>query len=68
MQTSRDQIEDGLFGFALETAVSQIIVRGYYLFMGSTKLLDARVIARSAPPPGQADAPPSDELPATRIG
>jgi hypothetical protein len=50
MQTSRHQIEDGLYGFGLETAVTQIAARGYYLFTGSIKLLDARVVAQSPTP------------------
>jgi hypothetical protein len=50
MQTSRHQIEDGLYGFGLETAVTQIAARGYYLFTGSIKLLDARVAAQSPTP------------------
>jgi hypothetical protein len=41
MQTSRDQTEDGQYGFGQETAVSQITAKGYYVFTGSTKLLEA---------------------------
>ena len=43
MQTSRHPIEEGLHGFAMETAVTQIDARGYYLFTGSASLLDGRV-------------------------
>jgi hypothetical protein len=50
MQTSRHQTEDGLHGFALETAVTQIAAKGYYLFAGSIKLLETRAVARSATP------------------
>jgi hypothetical protein len=50
MQTSRHQIEDGLLGFSLETAVTQIAARGYYLFTGSIRLLETRAVARAATP------------------
>jgi hypothetical protein len=48
LQTSRYPIEDGLHGFAMETAVTQIDARGYYLFTGSPRLLATRVVARAA--------------------
>ena len=48
MQTSRDQTEDGLYGFGLETAVTQVAAKGYYLFTGSTRLLDGHVAATPA--------------------
>ena len=47
MQTSRYPIEDGLHGFAMETAVTQIDARGFYLFTGSDRLLGTRVAARA---------------------
>jgi hypothetical protein len=50
MQTSRHPIEEGLHGFAMETAVTQIDARGYYLFTGSAQLLATRVVARAATP------------------
>ena len=50
MQTSRHPIEEGLHGFAMETAVTQIDARGYYLFTGSPQLLATRVVARAAIP------------------
>ena len=42
MQTSCHETEDGLHGFALRTAVTQIAAKGYYLFAGSIKLLEPR--------------------------
>ena len=50
MQTSRYPIDDGLHGFAMETAVTQIDARGFYLFTGSPKLLATRIVARVAIP------------------
>ena len=50
MQTSCHQTEEGLHGFAMETAVTQIAARGYYLFTGSARLLATRVVARAATP------------------
>jgi hypothetical protein len=50
MQTSRHPIENGLHGFAMEPAVTQIDARGYYLFTGSDRLFAIRVVARSATP------------------
>ena len=50
MQTSRHQTDDALYGFALETAMTQIANRGYYLFTGSTRLLETRGVAQSAIP------------------
>jgi len=55
MQTSRHQTENGLYGFGPETASAQIAATGYYLFTGSTKLLDARIVARSATLSGPID-------------
>jgi hypothetical protein len=43
METSDDRTENGLYGFTLKIAETQIAARGYYLFTGSMKLLDARV-------------------------
>ena len=43
MQTGCNQTDDDQYGFSLETAVTQIAARGFYLFIGSMKLLDARV-------------------------
>jgi hypothetical protein len=51
MQTSRHPTEDGLHGFAMETAETQIAARGYYLFTGSARLLATRVVPRAATPP-----------------
>lgn len=48
MQTSRHSTEDGLHGFAMETAVTQIAARGYYLFTGSARLLATRVTPPAA--------------------
>ena len=50
MQTSCHPTEDGLHGFAMETAVTQIAARGYYLFTGSARLLATRVVARATTP------------------
>jgi len=50
MQTSCYPAEEGLHGFAMETAVTQIAARGYYLFTGSARLLATRVVARAATP------------------
>ena len=50
METSDHHTEDGLYGFTLKIAEPQIADRGYYLFTGSMKLLDARVgVAVSRP-------------------
>lgn len=51
MQATRHQSEDGRYGFNWEAAVSEIAAKGYYLFAGSSRLLDGRVPARSAPGP-----------------
>ena len=50
MQTSRDQTDDALYGFAQEIAMTQIAARGYYLFTGSSRLLETRSVARPAIP------------------
>jgi hypothetical protein len=50
MQTSRHPTEDGVHGFAMKTAVTQIAERGYYLFTGSARLLATRVVPRAATP------------------
>ena len=50
MQTGCHQTDNALYGFALETAMTQIAARGYYLFTGSTKLLETRSVARPAIP------------------
>jgi hypothetical protein len=52
MQTTRDQTDDALYGFSLDTAMTQIAARGYYLFTGSTGLLDARVGVKASSPDG----------------
>ena len=57
MQTSRHQTEDRLHGFALETAVTQIAAKGDYLFTGSIRLLDARVVTRSNKGQSMSDGP-----------
>ena len=62
MQTSRYPIEDGLHGFAMETAVTQIDVRGFYLFTGSDRLLATRVVARSATPQASNIATGTDRI------
>jgi hypothetical protein len=50
METSDHHTEDGLYGFTLKIAETQIADRGYYIFTGSMKLLDARVgVAASRP-------------------
>jgi len=50
METNEDHTEDGLCGFTLKIAETQIATRGFYLFSSSTKLLDARVgVAASWP-------------------
>ena len=50
METSDHHTEDGLYGFTLKIAETQIAARGYYLFTGSKKLLDARAgVAASWP-------------------
>jgi hypothetical protein len=46
MQTSRHETEDGRHGFALEAALTQIAAKGCYLFVGSMRLLEPRIIAR----------------------
>ena len=51
MQATRHQSEDGRYGFNWEAAVSEIATKGYYLFTGSSRLLDASVPARSATGP-----------------
>ena len=38
MQTSRDQTENGLYGYAEEPAVTQIAAQGFCFFTGSSKL------------------------------
>ena len=43
MQTSSHQTDNGVYGFALESAAPQIAARGYYLFTGSNRLLDGHV-------------------------
>jgi hypothetical protein len=53
MQTGGQQTDNalyGLYGFTLETAQAQIAARGYYLFTGSTRLLETRSVARPAKP------------------
>jgi hypothetical protein len=50
MQTGCHQTANALYGFALETATAQIAARGYYLFTGSTRLLETRSVARPAKP------------------
>jgi hypothetical protein len=47
MQVTRDQSDDGRYGFNWDAAVSEIAGKEYYLFTGSSKLLDARLAARS---------------------
>jgi hypothetical protein len=47
MQTSRHQTEDCLYGFAEEPAVTQIAAKGFCLFTGSIRLLDARVAVKA---------------------
>jgi hypothetical protein len=51
MHTSRHPTEDGLHGFAMETALTQIAKRGFYLFTGSARLLATRVLPRAETPP-----------------
>jgi hypothetical protein len=51
MQVARHQSEDNRYGFNWEVAVAEIATKGYYLFTGSSKLLDARVRAQSATGP-----------------
>jgi hypothetical protein len=49
MQTTSYQTDDDvLHGFSLETAMAQIAARGYYLFTGSTRLLETRSFTRPA--------------------
>jgi hypothetical protein len=50
MQTGCQQTDNALYDFALETAMTQIAARGYYLFTGSTRLLEARIVARPSIP------------------
>jgi hypothetical protein len=50
MQTSRHQNDDNRYGFNWEAALTGIATKGYYLFPGSSKLLDARVTARPTKP------------------
>ena len=52
MECSDDHTEDGLYGFTLKVAETQIATTGYYLFTGSMKLLDARVGAAASWPGG----------------
>jgi len=52
MECSDDHTEDGLYGFTLKVAETQIATTGYYLFIGSMKLLDARVGAAASWPGG----------------
>jgi len=46
LQASRDQSEDGRYGFNWEAAVTEIAAKGYYLFAGSNRLLAGRAAAR----------------------
>ena len=48
MQVTRHQSEDSQHGFNWEAAVIEIAAKGYYLFAGSSKLLDGRFPARAA--------------------
>jgi hypothetical protein len=48
MQVTRHENEDSRYGFNWEAAVTEIATKGYCLFTGSSKLLDARVPARAA--------------------
>ena len=59
MQTSSGQTDDALYGFALDTAMTQIAAAGFYLFTGSSRLLETRSVARPAIPrlPILSDAP-----------
>ena len=58
MQTSRHQTDDALYGFTLETAMTQIAAKGFYLFTGSARLLETRNVARPAIPRSiMSDAP-----------
>jgi hypothetical protein len=50
MQTSRDQSENGLYGYAEEPAVTQIAAKGFCIFTGSSTLLDARVGVKASSP------------------
>ena len=50
LQASRDQSEDGRFGFNWEAAVTEIAVKGYYLFAGSSRLPAGRTAARPEGP------------------
>ena len=50
MQTSPHETDDALYGFALETAMTQMAARGYYLFTGSIRLLEMQSIARPVIP------------------
>ena len=50
MQTGYHQTDNAVYGFALETAEPQIAAKGYYLFTGSTRLLETRSMARPAIP------------------
>lgn len=43
MQATRHQSEDGQYGFNWEAAVNEIATKGFFLFMGSNRLLGARV-------------------------
>ena len=55
MQTSRDQTENGLYGYAEEPAVTQIAAKGFCFFTGSIRLLDGRRAAEVGSSP-RADA------------
>jgi hypothetical protein len=50
MQTDCHQTDNAPYDFALETTMNQIAARGYYLFTGSTRLLEARTVARPSIP------------------
>ena len=50
MQSGWHQTYNAVYGFALETAEPQIAAKGYYLFTGSTRLLETRSMARPAIP------------------
>jgi hypothetical protein len=50
MQTGCHQTDNAVYGFALETAEALIAAKGYYLFIGSTRLLETRSMVRTAIP------------------
>lgn len=58
MQTGCHQTEEGLYGFAMETAVTQVAAMGYYLFTGSPRLLATRHVELATTP--QASIIPTD--------